>query len=143
MKKWRAAYVPLKVQPTFDVRRLENTGKRLLRSPVSLEILWQEDDCVLSFVYLPCSQTSVKHFLFCNLALRRSWRPAGRTTCASGPRSRSWPTCWRNCPSSTAGSRILDISGNPQSTYRRDGTEYQGDVLNFCRHLLHPAYSFL
>lgn len=103
---------------------------------------------VQKFVHPVCSQLrvfqyskiSVNYFLLWNPTLRRSFQPAGRTTCASGPRSRSWLTCWRNCPSSTAGSRTLDTSGNLQSMYRR--TETQGHMLNLCQHLLHPASPF-
>lgn len=50
---------------------------------------------------------------------RRFCLPAGHMTLVIGPRSRSWPTCWRNCPNSTAACLILATSGSLQSTYPR------------------------
>lgn len=49
--------------------------------------------------------------------LRKSSRPAGPTTWGTGPPSLSWPTCWRSCPSWTAGSRTRATSGSLQSRY--------------------------
>lgn len=57
-------------------------------------------------------------FDFC-LSHRRFCPPAGHMTLVIGPRSRSWPTCWRNCPNSTAVCLILATSGSLQSTYPR------------------------
>lgn len=49
--------------------------------------------------------------------LRRFSPPAGHTTWGTGRPSPSWPTCWRSCPSWTAGCLTPDTSGSLQSRY--------------------------
>lgn len=110
----------IKNEHSFNVRqywkKLEITRNIVPRSVFSAL-------CIFSIH--KCQST---HFSCVTHALRRSCQPAGRTTCASDPHSRNWPTCWRNCPSSTADSRTLDTSGNPQSMYCNGRTETQGHI---------------
>lgn len=51
---------------------------------------------------------------------RKSSLPAGRMTWEKGRPLRSWLTCWRSYPNSTADCPTLDIFGSLQSRYPRN-----------------------
>lgn len=70
---------------------------------------FENNASLFSYVAVFCYTFSLSFRKFCLLV--------GRMTPTTGPRSPSWLTCWRNCPSSTEDCLILGISGSLQSMY--------------------------